>query len=109
MNAAYATGIDPVLIVGFSPLIILDLLFGFLLLMRKNKVILPITIYVSLIGIPFPLMALVSIFNPMLLLGYSFTVEMLLIAFLGLMWVNREWVRDSSDYHIPHTDKENFH
>ena len=97
--ALYSTGFDPLLLTSSLPLIILDFLFGFLILMRENKVIIPVTIYVSIIGIPFLLMSLVMPPLPIAisLLGYSFSIESILIAVLGLMWIKREWVYENSD------------
>jgi len=66
--------------------------------MRKSSVILPIAIYVTLAGITFLTMLLVSpIFTMIHMLGYSFIAEMFLIAFLGIMWFKQEWVHGPSD------------
>ena len=107
MRALYLGGLDP-LFIGVSPIIILDLLFGFLLLMRKKVVYLPVMIYIMVLGFPTLLMFLV-LHPPYIslpsLLGYSFIIEIFLMVFLGLMWIKREWVHNDQDQHIPQTDK----
>ena len=101
--AIYSTSIDPLALVGFPPMIYLDLLFGFLILVRKKitnllYLLLPVVIYVTLLGFPFLMMSLVSPIPLFIsLLGFSFVIEMFLIAFLGLLWLKREWVNQPSD------------
>ncbi|MFW9844827.1 MAG: hypothetical protein ACFFEV_09645 [Candidatus Thorarchaeota archaeon] len=94
----YRSNFDPLLATGLLPLVFLDLLFGFLLLMRKRVVILPVTIYITILGLPFLLMSpFIPMFNPIFLLSYSCIIEMFIIALLGLQWVTREWVHDEQD------------
>ena len=85
---------------GLLPFIFLDLLFGFLLLMRKKIVIFPIMIYVSIIfipSLPFVITNLYYFFDPLFFAFYIYIFEMFMIAFLGLMWIKREWVHDDQD------------
>ena len=96
-NRTYTiTDIFPLLI--FIPIVILDFLVGFYILRGKTPAILLSTLYASVIFLP-NILRLIFPFSLdfMSIPFYSSFVELLLVVFMGILWLNKEWVRDPAD------------
>lgn len=96
-DALFSLSFDPLLVVGFLPIISIELPLGFFILMRKKWVILPLVIYLTFPCLGFLVMSLYHpTFNFIYLVFSTCLIEMVLVVFLGGSWINREWVRNSS-------------
>ena len=89
---------DPLLLTVITPIIILELLFGFLIILRKTIAIYPATIYTFIFLFVTYILVNASPYNLFsYILFYPTLIESLLIGFLGIMWIKGEWVHNDSD------------
>ena len=92
------TVIDIIPILIFIPIVMLDFLVGFLILRGKTAAILLSTIYATLIFLSnFLRLIFPFYFDMMTIPFYSSFMELLLLMFMGILWLNSEWVRDPPD------------
>ena len=90
--------INPVIIpIQFIPLSFIELVFGILILMRKSPVagIAGNYVFAIFLGSIFP--ALSSLDLGVVIMALSSGIELLLLIFLGLLWISHERVRKSRD------------
>ena len=98
----------------FIPTIFVEMLCGFLFLSRRVSAAY-IALFYYITGILPPSHLLLSFFSVMLIVPFlnviifeagsifiiaiasSLLIEIILLVFLGLNWINKEWVRDSSE------------
>ncbi len=92
------TIIDIIPVLILIPIVILDFLVGFYIVKGKLYAILVSTIYATFIFL-FNILRLIHpiSFDILSISFYSSFVELLLVMFLGIITLNREWVRDSAD------------
>ena len=92
------TIIDIIPVLIFIPIVILDFLVGFYIVRGKTPAIFLSTIYATYISFPRILRLILPFsFDIMSIVFYSSFVELLLVMFMGILWLNREWVRDSAE------------
>lgn len=89
---------DIIPVLYFIPIVILDFLIGFFILRGKTMAILFSTIYATIIFLPNILRLFFPFYLDIISIPfYSSFIELLSVMFMGILWVNREWVRDPSD------------